>query len=114
MRREGTDENNVRMSDVLCDFCRTPWSDDLPVIEGHRGSVICGRCLSVGYAEVVVRGSATAPTGYACTMCLEQRGDRAWASPAFPAVICERCLRLAADTLERDRDWSWRRPGAGA
>jgi hypothetical protein len=46
-------------------------------------------------------------------MCLEQRNDRAWQSPRFPeAVVCERCLNLAAGALEKDRDWAWQRPGA--
>ncbi len=113
MRREGTDENNVRMSDVLCDFCHAAWTHDLPVIEGHRGSIICGNCLSVAYVDVVLRARATAPAGYTCTMCLEQRADRAWQSPAQPeACVCERCVKLAAATLEKDGDWGWKRPSA--
>lgn len=111
MRREGTDENNVRMTDVLCDFCHTAWTHDLPVIEGHRGSIICGNCLTVAYTAVVLRSDGRAPSGYTCTMCLEKRPDGAWQSPAYPeAVACERCIKLAAATLEKDRDWAWRRP----
>lgn len=111
MRREGTDENDVRMSDVLCDYCHKPWTHDVPAIEGHQGSIICGPCLTVGYAEVVLRAAGSAPSGYTCTMCLEQRPDHAWASPLFPqAVACERCLKLAANTIERDKDWNWKRP----
>ncbi len=113
MRREGTDENNVQMSDVLCDFCRRAWTHDLPVIEGHRGSIMCGHCLAAAYTAVVLGGDSTGPPGYTCTMCLEQRPDRGWRSPAFPdAVVCERCLNLAATALEKDRDWNWRRPTA--
>ncbi len=115
MRREGTDANNVQMTDVLCDFCHAQWTHDLPVIEGHQGSIICGNCLAQGYGEVVLRGVGSGPPGYTCTMCLERRPDRAWRSPQHPeAVACERCLNLAAGALEKDRDWNWRRPAASA
>jgi hypothetical protein len=112
MRKPGTDPDNVQMSDVLCDFCHREWTDDLPVMEGHQGSIICGRCLSVSYSDVVLEGHNTAPEGYTCTMCLEQRKDPAWSSPAYPeAVVCKRCIKLAAGTLEKDKDWGWERPG---
>ncbi|QOJ17635.1 MAG: hypothetical protein HRU76_08585 [Phycisphaeraceae bacterium] len=120
MRRPGTDPDNVRMEDVLCDFCHRQWSADLPLIEGHQGSCLCGRCLSVAYAEVVLRNIGSAPAGYHCTMCLESGFDRealgradepGWQSPAHPdACICRRCIELAAKALEKDPDFTWRRP----
>ncbi len=113
MRREGTDANNVQMSDVLCDFCRTAWTDDLPVIEGHQGSIVCGPCVAAAYTRIVLRSEPGAPPGYKCTMCLEHRDDRAWHSKARPeACICERCIDLAVTALEKDKDWSWKRPTA--
>lgn len=112
MRKPGTDENNVQMSDVLCDFCRAEWTETLPIIEGHQGSIICGRCLAVACAEVLVAGGGSTPAGYTCTMCLEKREDRAWVSPAYPeAAICARCIDLAATALAKDKDWNWKRPG---
>ena len=32
MRKPGTDADDVQMSDVLCDFCRRPWTMDVPMI----------------------------------------------------------------------------------
>jgi len=111
MRKPGTDENNVQMSDVLCDFCHAEWTLDKPVIEGHHGSIICGNCLTVAYTQVVLHSVNTGPAGYQCTMCLENRPDIAWQSPAYSeAVICQRCLKLAAGTLSKDKDFNWSKP----
>ncbi|MHC4709973.1 MAG: hypothetical protein ACYTA3_06025 [Planctomycetota bacterium] len=93
MRKPGTDESNVQMSDVLCDFCHREWTEDVPMIEGHQGSCLCGRCLTVAYTEVVVNGHDTAPASY-----------------TEDAVICRRCIELAARSLEKDRDSGWKKP----
>ena len=54
MHREGTDADNVQPKDILCDFChRAVWAMGLPCIEGHHGSVVCGDCLKVAWAELV-------------------------------------------------------------
>lgn len=71
MRKPGTDEENVQMSDVLCDFCHSEWREDEPMIEGHHGSCVCGKCLTVAYTELLINKSDSAPAGYKCTMCLE-------------------------------------------
>jgi hypothetical protein len=111
MRKPGTDPDNVQMSDVLCDFCRAEWTEERPLIEGHQGSIVCGPCLTVAYKQVVLAESDTGPTGYTCTMCLEQREDPAWQSPAYPeAVICRRCIKLAAGALSKDKESGWTRP----
>ncbi len=118
MRKPGTDEHNVQMSDVLCDLCRREWTEDVPMVEGHHGSCICGRCVTVAYAEVVLHGAHRARIGYECPMCLEGDGDReatdrggepGWPGPS-EAVICRRCIELAARSLEKDRDSGWKRP----
>ena len=120
MRKPGTDENNVQMSDVLCDFCRREWTEDVPMVEGHHGSCICGNCLTLAYAEVVGSGTGSAPNGYDCRMCLEggkdrealERGDEhGWASPLDPeACICRRCIKQAAGALVKDVGSGWKKP----
>jgi hypothetical protein len=120
MRKPGTDENNVQMSDVLCDFCQREWTEDTPMIEGHRGSCICGKCLSIAYSEVVLHGQNSAGEDFACRLCLETGKDRAalkrgsepgWQSPADPeAAICRRCIKLAAGAMAKDENSGWKRP----
>jgi hypothetical protein len=120
MRKPGTDESNVQMSDVLCDFCQREWTDDVPMVEGHRGSCICGNCLTLAYAEVVVADSGGAADGFACRMCLEAGKDRAslnrgdehgWASPLdAEACICRRCIKLGAGALVKDPNSGWKKP----
>jgi hypothetical protein len=107
VRREGTDPNHVRMHDVLCDFCHTPWTLDRPMVEGHHGSCICGNCLRAAWALTVTAQSSDRPDGTPtkCTMCLEERTDRTFQSPAYPdACICLRCVRLASRAVARDAD----------
>jgi hypothetical protein len=120
MRKPGTDEENVQMSDVLCDFCLREWTDAVPMLEGHHGSCVCGNCLTVAFTEVVLNKTSTAPDDFKCPMCLEENGDRAalnradepgWQSPTHPeAVMCRRCIKLAAGALHKDSDFDWRKP----
>jgi hypothetical protein len=122
MLRPGANPEDVRMSDVLCDFCRSPWSSTRPMIEGHRGSVICGHCLAVACAAITGEGGDAAADDYFCIMCRENAADRTaldradetgWRSPAHTeAVICRRCIEQAAGALEKDPDHDWRRPAA--
>lgn len=108
------------MEDVLCDFCHRQWSAELPLIEGHQGSCLCGRCLTVAYSETILHHEHSAPPGFHCTMCLESGFDRealgradepGWQSPLHAeACVCRRCIELAAKALERDSDANWRRP----
>jgi hypothetical protein len=113
MRKPGTDPENVQMSDVLCDFCRAEWTEERPFIEGHQGSIVCGQCLTVAYTQTVLGDVSTGPPGYTCTMCLEQRDDPAWQSPAHAeAIICKRCIKLAAGALSKDKESGWTRPVA--
>ncbi len=113
MRKPGIDPDNVQMSDVLCDCCSREWTESVPMIEGHHGSCVCGNCLALAYAEVVAGGNDSAPPEYTCPMCLEASKDRealgrggepGWQSPVREeAVICRRCIELAARALEKDR-----------
>ncbi len=95
-----------------CDFCRRSWADDLPMVEGHQGSLICARCLTVAYTTLVVSEDAPLPKGGAtCTLCLEERTQPEWRSPLHDeAVVCLRCVKQSATTLEKDPDFGWKKP----
>ncbi len=111
MHRPGINPLDVRMSDILCDFCHAEWVESRAMVEGHHGSVICGSCLSVAFASVIVADANEAIPGYRCTLCLEERQQSAWRSPAYPeAFVCERCIRLAARQLARDDESGWSAP----
>jgi len=113
MQRPGSNPLDMQPSDFLCDFCARAWDGSFPLVEGHKGSLICGNCLTVAYTEVELHDMNAAPAGYTCTMCLEERPDNAWASPVRDeAVICRRCLKQAAGRLHKDEDWDWRKPGS--
>ena len=92
------------------------------MIEGHRGSCICGKCLTVAWNAVVGAGQDDNPqetgpdgeTGCKCTMCLETRSDRVFQSPMHTeAFICRRCIGLSARALDSDPDHAWTRPKGG-
>jgi len=101
----------MQPEDFMCDFCGRAWNGAFPMVEGHQGSLICGSCLTVAYAEVVRGGIGSAPDGYTCTMCLEERKDPGWQSPIrAEASACARCLKQAGVKLEKDPDWDWARP----
>ncbi len=125
MRKPGTDENDVQMSDVLCDFCRREWTEDLAMVEGHQGSCICGKCLTIAYVEVVLNKHAAPPAPpsigeFMCALCLEKSEDRAalgradepgWRSPAHEeAAICRRCIKQTAGVLQKDKESGWSKP----
>jgi len=114
MHRPGTDENNVQMSDVLCDFCLRPWREDLPVVEGHRGAVICGECLREAYRALVLKKAGSdpaAPSGAMCVLCREERQEPGWVRPgSAEPVACTRCVRQSAAVLAKDKDYGWTKP----
>lgn len=111
MHKPNTNPDDVQQSDVLCDFCHREWTDDLPVIEGHQGSIICGHCLKLAYRLIFLDKSGNAPPNSKCTMCLENRSELAWQSPAYPeSIICKRCANQAAAVLSKDKDYNWQKP----
>ena len=111
MHRPGTNPNDVKPSDVLCDFCGAAWDGASPVVEGHHGSVICGDCLLRAYTVLLVEQGSTAPAGYTCTMCLEERNEPGWqCERRAEGVICRRCANQSARVLDRDPDYEWTRP----
>lgn len=98
-----------------CDFCRSAWDENLAMVEGHRGSIICGRCLAVAYAELVhLRSGRPCQPEEKCILCLEeQRTDLHWESPVYPGVLaCKRCVKQSAGVLHKDKDIAWAKPAA--
>ena len=96
-----------------CDFCRSAWHENLAMVEGHRGSIICGRCLSVAYAELVhLKSGRPCQPGETCVLCLEtDRPDPHWESPTHEGVLaCRRCVKQSAGVLHKDRDTDWSKP----
>src|SRR5262249_62346842 len=94
-----------------CDFCRARFGE-APMIEGHQGSLMCLSCLTVAYADVALAGGGHENTGKKCTMCLEERQQPQWQSPAqAEARVCLRCIKQAATALEKDPEVGGRRPG---
>lgn len=114
MRKPDTNPDNVKESDILCDFCHREWIDSIPMIEGHHGSCICGKCLDVAWSAVVSSNLDDSIEDWKCTMCLEHRTDPCYRSPAYEeAFICRRCIRLTAQVLRKDDPESWDAPGPG-
>jgi hypothetical protein len=112
MRRPDCDPQDVRMSDVLCDFCGREWSDALPMVEGHQGSCVCGDCLRDAFRALVLDGAPAPSTPARCTLCLEERDEPAWRAAGRDAVACRRCVRQSAAVLQKDPDLGWRKPEA--
>ncbi len=110
MQREGINPENVQMSDILCDFCLNPWTEDALFIEGHQGSVICGKCLSIANLELQQNNAPNIPDKIKCTLCLEvrQQESTGWNSPVNEkAWVCTGCVNLAIETIEKDPDITW-------
>lgn len=90
------------------------------MIEGHHGSCICGKCLTVAYTAVVINATNAAVDDFKCTLCLEGPDDReamdrpsehGWQSPMYPeASVCRRCIKQAAGALHKDKDTPWYKP----
>lgn len=98
-----------------CDFCQVVWDPYTGpyMIEGHQGSLVCSRCLSIAYADVVLHGGGHELTGQKCTMCLEEREQPQWQSPVLEQNrICLRCIRQGATAMEKDAESGWTKPKA--
>lgn len=114
MHNPNANPEHMTPGDFWCDFCRSPWDEHLAMVEGHQGSLICGKCLRVAYDEVgrtEDAGRAGAEgAGGKCLMCLEERPAPLWRSPVEESkAICRRCTRQSAGMLEKDPDSGWTR-----
>ncbi len=111
MQREATDGGII----ISCDFCGTDWDpydmdQPRPMMEGHRGSVICLPCVKVALVEI-----APGSDPYECTLCRKETLPAdlpRWHSDggAMPANLCKDCLNQAAGTFSKDPDIDWKRP----
>lgn len=110
MRRDGTDEENAAMSDFLCDYCGSVWTEELPMVEGHKGSLICGVCLREAYRRVVLLNENSGEEGYSCALCLLTKSEPAWRSPSTGATACTWCIKKSAGMLAKDPDLGWKKP----
>jgi hypothetical protein len=98
---------------ISCDFCGCDWDEVQPMIEGHKGSVLCLDCL-----KLALHHAQPSDEPFDCTLCLQQHtvGTRAWRnaqadpSPGLnpAAALCWDCVRLAAKTFTKDPDVPWR------
>ena len=92
---------------ISCDFCGTDWDQMLPMIEGHRGSVLCLQCLKRALDEQRDDGGP-----FQCTLCLRELDARStrWCPVDLGAVACADCINQAAGTFSKDPDVDWKRP----
>jgi hypothetical protein len=102
------------VTESSCDFCSRVWDQEGSeiMVEGHQGSLICLKCLSMAYAAVVLHGDGKDNLGKMCVMCLEERNQPEWESPVNDGKrVCLRCMKQAATALEKDAETGWKRPG---
>ncbi len=94
-----------------CDYCHNVWADDRPMVEGHQGALCCSHCLTIAYIDVVHAKCGDEHTNSKCVMCLEERPEAKWESPAYSGVLmCKRCIKQCAGVLEQDDEYQWKRP----
>lgn len=113
MHREGANPENMQLEDFLCDFCAQPWAEDRPFVEGHRGACICGKCLTLAFADLAVYFVSDQPKDEElCTLCLEAKPDAPhWRSPLHDdKIACVNCVKRAAGVLHKDPDTEWAKP----
>jgi hypothetical protein len=98
---------------ISCDFCGTDWDQELAMIEGHKGSVLCLVCLTQALDHAQPVGES-----FQCTLCLSEKpaDTKYWLHPdAKPspglntdAPLCWDCIRLAAKGFHKDPDVDFR------
>lgn len=106
------DPNASGMAVFKCDFCHAPWTDERPMVEGHKGSLICGNCLTVAFRAVGLEGGGEAAReGESCILCVEHKDEPYWRSPIFDEVVaCRTCVKRSAGVLHKDADVLWSKP----
>ena len=109
MHRDGVNPDNVQIEDVLCDFCEeAAWAQDIACVEGHRGALICGTCLTKAW--IAVQAGLTDESGSECVLCLESQSDPMWKGASGGRFACRRCIKQSAGVLHKSPDWPWTKP----
>ena len=98
---------------IACDFCGTDWDEVMPMIEGHRGSVLCLECM-----KLALEHAQAGSEGLSCTMCLRELPAYVprWSQQPPPdranqdAVLCRDCLDQAINAFGKDPDVPWEKP----
>jgi len=98
---------------ISCDFCGTDWDEEIAMIEGHKGSVLCLACLTQALGN-----AGPAEDTYQCTLCLVGQPPelKRWLHPGPApspglnegASLCWDCIRLAAKGFHKDPDTEFR------
>tara|TARA_R110002111_G_scaffold240531_1_gene302212 strand:- start:111 stop:479 length:369 start_codon:yes stop_codon:yes gene_type:complete len=98
---------------ISCDFCGTDWDEEIAMIEGHKGSVLCLACLTQA-----LDNATPAEATYQCTLCLvgQPAELKRWLHPNptpspglnVGAPLCWDCIRLAAKGFHKDPDTDFR------
>lgn len=97
---------------LACDFCGTDWDMIQPMIEGHRGSILCLPCLARAIDQ-----AGEWSEGFSCTMCRREfeAGEKAYRPTAAveqanpQAIVCWDCVRQADRAFASDPDTDWQR-----
>ena len=94
---------------VSCDFCGVDWDGSSPVIEGHRGAIVCLECLKKALTE-----SAVHEGDFKCVLCLREpirASVKRWQGARPGVFACEGCILQAAEVFDKDPDipWKWNR-----
>jgi hypothetical protein len=92
---------------ISCGFCRRDWDGIEPMIEGHRGSVICPDCLGKAAVEVRAAAAGAGAETFQCTLCLRANIPLTmehWSNPAHPeAIVCMDCIQQATGAMGRTK-----------
>ncbi len=90
---------------IQCDACHATWDQVLPMIEGHRGSVLCLECLKQARSQPLATGEP-----FMCVLCQKESLPATlgrYRSASTGVAVCADCLEQAANTFSRDPDVDW-------
>lgn len=88
---------------ISCDFCGADWDEVKPMIEGHRGSVLCLECLKLARPKL-----APSDTAFECRLCIQEKpaGTMSWSGTAIggaPAArVCKPCVEQATRAFTKE------------
>ena len=81
------------------------------MVEGHRGSLICGECLRAAFTVLVLEsGGEAAPADQVCALCLSSPETNVWRREPGASPACRRCVNQSARILAKDAESGWALP----